>query len=187
MSSAKSAPFIKGERIALRPLQTSDVGPRYLAWMNDPEVTRFLEARFGHWTLEELAEFVAGRSKAVDDYLFAIVDQNGARHVGNIRLGPISRVHGTASVALMIGERACWGQGYGTEAIRLICKLAFEDLGIRRLTAGIYETNMGSIAAFKKVGFATEGCRRSHWRDGDRYVDGLLFGLLRTEWIEQNP
>jgi RimJ/RimL family protein N-acetyltransferase len=170
-----------GPRVALRPLGIADVTDTYLRWMTDPEVTQFLESRFRSVTRESLAAFVSEMEQNADSVMLAIVERDGDRHVGNIKIGPIDRPHEVADIGLLIGEKACWGRGYATEAIGLAVRYAFDRLRLRRLTAGAYANNLGSIRAFEKVGFRREGVRRQHYRCGDRYVDGVLLGLLRDE------
>ena len=46
-------------RVFLRELTVRDVSGRYAAWMNDPEVVRFTEARHASHTIESLRTFVA--------------------------------------------------------------------------------------------------------------------------------
>lgn len=73
-------------------------------------------------------------------------------------------------------------RGIVTEAVRQICRLAFDQLDIIRLTATVFSPNMASRRVLEKNGFRLEGTmRRSIWKDGNIY-DGLIYGLLREEW-----
>ena len=180
-------PVISGHRLILRPLTPEDVVPGYLAWMNDPGVTRFLESRFRSWSREDLEAYIQAERARDDSVLLAITLRDDGRHIGNIKLGPIDSNARRGAIGLLIGEGDCRGRGYGTQAIRLIVRHAFEDLGLHRVHAGCYATNVGSIAAFKKAGFREEGRQRQHWRDGETYVDGVLLGLLREEWCPERP
>ena len=184
MNAAAKNGVLDGECISLRPLRVEDVGPHYVRWMNDPEINRFLESRFRSWSHDDLVVFVRDHAGRRDAFIFAILEKASGRHVGNIKVGPVASAHGTASVGLLIGERSCWGKGYGTDAIRLACDYSFCTLRLRRLTAGAYATNTGALAAFRKAGFAVEGRQRQHRKDGDVYVDGILLGLMRTDWLE---
>src|SRR5207237_1367362 len=50
--------FHEGEHLVLRDVRISDVTDAYHAWMNDPEVTRYLEVRFFPHSKEDIAEYV---------------------------------------------------------------------------------------------------------------------------------
>ncbi len=167
--------------VYLRPLVDADAGERYLAWMNDPVTTQFLESRFTQWTRENLLEYVRrdARSDTVSSLAICLAESD--RHVGNIRLSSIDRYHGHAALGLIIGETDCRARGIGTSAIRLACAYAFDTLGLRRITAGCYASNKASLRAFEKAGFAIEGRLRRRWRDGDMFVDGIIVGLMRPE------
>jgi RimJ/RimL family protein N-acetyltransferase len=170
---------LTGERVALRPLTVDDVGERYLGWMRDPEVNQHLEARFGEHTLESLRAFVAAQSERTDTLLLAIVARETGEHVGNIKVGPLDPHHGTADVGLLIGERAWWGKGLGSEAIALATRLAAAELDARKLTASCYAANAGSAKAFMRAGWSAEGRRPAQFVGADGSVqDQLMFGTV---------
>ena len=173
--------FIEGERIYLREVRPSDVNENYYRWMNDPEVTRYLESRFYPNSMGRLREYVTSKMGNRDNVFLAIVLKEGDRHIGNIKLGPINWIHRFADVGILIGEKDCWGKGYGTEAIRLVVDYAFRKLNLHRLTAGVYAINQASVRAFLKAGFTEEGRRKSHTYCDGQYVDGILLGIVRTE------
>lgn len=174
-------PFIQGERLYLREVRPSDVNETYYRWMNDPEVTAYLESRFYPNALESLADYVQGKISDHDNLFLAIVLQEGHRHIGNIKLGPINWIHRFADVALLIGEKECWGRGYATEAIRLVVTHAFQELNLHKLTAGCYIANQGSYKAFLKAGFVQEGLLRQHFHCRGEYVDFWQLGIVRPE------
>jgi RimJ/RimL family protein N-acetyltransferase len=173
----------RGELIGLRPLQVEDVGERYLEWMRDPEVLRYLEARFAEHTLESLRAFVAANADRADTLLLAICAlEEDDRHIGNIKVGPLNPYHGTADVGLIIGERTWWGRGAGREAIAIATRLAAEHLGPRKLTASCYASHVGSAKAFLANGWTDEGRRPAQFVGDHGVEDQWLLGLvLRAE------
>jgi RimJ/RimL family protein N-acetyltransferase len=177
--------LVRGERIYLREMQLSDATEQYHRWMNDPDVIRFLESRFHPPSVDNLRETVALYAADPKTLFLAIVTTDTERHIGNIKIGPIDAHHGVAEVGLIVGEKECWGKGFATEAIRLVMQLAFAQLGLRRLTAGAYASNIASIRAFEKAGFSREGLRRRHYLCDGEYVDGVLMGVLRDEIVAE--
>lgn len=173
--------YLTGERLFLREVRPSDVTERYYGWMTDPEVYQFLESRFLPISQELLRDYVTSKLGDRNNAFFAIVTRQDDQHIGNIKLGPIDWVHRTADIGLLIGDRACWGKGYATEAIGLVVRYAFDLLNLRRLTAGCYDENVGSAKAFEKCGFQVEGRLRQHRFSRGAYSDVLLLGLVRGE------
>jgi ribosomal-protein-alanine N-acetyltransferase len=173
------SPFVSGRRLYLREVRLEDVNENYYRWMNDPEVTRFLESRFFPNSLESLRQYVIGKQGDRNNVFLAIVLHEGDRHIGNIKLGPIDWIHRLGEVGILIGAKDCWGNGYATEAIRLLSDYAFNRLDLYKLTAGCYGNNEGSTRAFEKAGFVREGVRKEHFFcDGVR-VDLILLGQVR--------
>lgn len=167
------------DHVALFQLTPDHVTDAYVGWMADPEVGRFLESRFSTHSRADIQAYVAGRL-AGDDLMLGIHSRVLDRHVGNIKLGPIQRRHGVGEIGIMIGDRQAWGRGIATAAIRLITGIAFEELGLRKLSAGCYASNIGSRKAFESADFTVEAVRPAHVLVDGRPDDAVLLGLAKT-------
>ena len=174
--------FIRGKQIYLREVRLSDVNENYYRWLNDPEVTRYLEVRFLPRSLENITKYVESMDGNADDVLLAICLKEGSRHMGNVRLGPVNWIHRFAEVSLLIGEKSMWRKGIGTEALCLMSRYAFDVLNLHKLRAGCYQENTGSAKAFLKAGFVQEGILKKHWYLNGRYQDEIVFGLCREDF-----
>ena len=179
MGNSNNSNFIEGKRIYLREVRILDVSEDYCQWMNDPDVIRYTESRFTPQSTEKIQAYVRRESENPDSVFMAIIEKEHDRHIGNIKIHRIDRYHLHAEVSIVIGKKECWGKGYGTEAIRLVVDFAFNTLNLRRLTAGVYANNIGSVRAFKKAGFCEEGLRKKHRFYKDAYVDEVLLGIAR--------
>jgi len=179
MSSRDATHFITGERIYLREVRLSDVNEDYYRWMNDPDVTQYLESRFYPNSLEGLRDYVTGKLGDRDNVFLAVVLKDGDRHIGNIKLGPINWIHRFADVGIMLGDKSSWGKGYASEAISLVVDYAFRKLNLHKVTAGCYCSNQRSLRAFEKAGFQVEGTLKEHYRLDGQYIDAMLLGITR--------
>jgi RimJ/RimL family protein N-acetyltransferase len=174
-----ATPFIDGMQIFLREVRLSDVDGNYCRWMNDPEITQYLESRFAPAPREYLREFVTTMQKGRDNLFLAIIAKDTGEHIGNIKLGPINWIHRSGDIGLLIGEKRYWGKGIATETIKLVVNYGFNALNLQKLTASCYSGNFGSVRAFEKVGFVHEGVRKSQFYSNGQYVDQILLGLMR--------
>ena len=170
--------FLQAERLYLREVRPDDANETYYRWMNDPGVTRFLESRFAPHSRESLRDYIEGRNNNHDSVFLAIVLKAGDRHIGNLKLEPIHWVHRSADLGILLGERDCWGKGYATDAILLVTDYAFRVLNLRKLTAGCYAENTGSIKAFQKAGWIVEGSRKAQLYSGGSYSDQILLAAF---------
>ncbi|MDO8518155.1 MAG: GNAT family N-acetyltransferase [bacterium] len=153
----------KGNSIYLRSLTEDDFTERYLSWFCDPEVTRFLFAR--NITREDAVKHLRDGIKTGNWHMYAICEVKGGRHIGNIKIGPIDKHNGVSDLVTVIGERDAWGRGYGREAVGLATRVAFGELGIRKLSASIDSRNIGSIKAYTAAGFEVETSLKNQYRD----------------------
>ena len=80
-------------------------------------------------------------------------------------------------------DPAYTGQGYAAEAVRELITIAFDGLGLRRVTANCFADNEPSWRLMERVGMRREAhnVRDTLHRDGEWY-DGLIYALLADEW-----
>jgi [ribosomal protein S5]-alanine N-acetyltransferase len=179
--AAKSA-LVQGSRVCLRPLAREDLNARYLSWLNDPDVTRYMETGTFPTTAQDLEKFYNEVTGTRNQVILAVADQKSGQHIGNVKLGPIHWIHRCATFGIMIGEKKFWGRGAGLEATRLMVEYGFDRLNLRRIDLGVCAEHDAAVRCYERVGFKVEGrMRESLIRDG-KYVDRLWMGLLRSEY-----
>jgi RimJ/RimL family protein N-acetyltransferase len=172
----------RSTKIYLRPLERTDLNETYLAWLNDAEVTRYMETGTFPATMHDLEKFYEAVTGSRSEVIFAIADRKSDRHIGNVKLGPINWVHRHATFGIMIGEKGFWARGIGQEATRLAVEYAFERLNLNRVTLGVFAEHESAVRCYEDVGFRVEGrARQDLFQDGV-YKDRLWMGLLRSEY-----
>jgi len=180
MGDPGAAPFsASGPRLTLR-YATLEDAPALFEMARDPAVTRF----FSWGPYRRMAEpeaYIAGlegkreRGELLD---FLVVH---AEHgpVGVTGLSELSRRDRRATVGSWFGHR-WWGTGVNLESKAIIARLAFEHLGLTRLTAWANTRNGRSQVALERCGFRREGELAAWHRHGDQVHDVAVFGMLRT-------
>ncbi|MFM8454159.1 MAG: GNAT family N-acetyltransferase, partial [Gammaproteobacteria bacterium] len=104
------------------------------------------------------------------------------QHIGNIKLGFINTTHYLASISLFLGSRNSQGKGYGMQAINLLKNYAFDTIGLKKLTAGMYSDNIASLKAFLKSGFQLEGIFKNHYElSNGKRTDVFQLGCLNKQ------
>jgi len=170
--------MIHGERVRLRAIEREDI-PRFLKWLNDPGVRHYLSMYLPLSRAQE-EEWFERHLSDEGSRVFAIETAEG-EHIGNIGLHDINWKDSSADLGIFIGERGSWGQGYGTDAVRTLLGLAFQEMGLHRISLRVFDFNQRAIRCYQKCGFRQEGClREAHFTEG-RYHDVLLMGILARE------
>jgi RimJ/RimL family protein N-acetyltransferase len=173
--------MIRGSKTCLRALERDDL-PHFVRWINDPETRRFMMMRYP-LSLTEEEKWWEGFFERKDDHIFAIEAGDGT-YIGNIGLHGIERENRRALLGILIGEKAYWGQGYGTDATRAMLGWAFGYLNLHRVSLTVYAYNERAIRCYLKSGFRHEGAmRQARYVDG-QYYDELIMGILRDEFLE---
>jgi RimJ/RimL family protein N-acetyltransferase len=173
---------IVGALVALGPFVRDDIA-LYHRWLNDFEVTRFYLDTPRPQTLEERVAWYE-RLSAGDphDIDFAICELATMRPIGRVGLEEISYQHCRASFGILIGEKECWGKGYGTEATRLTLDYGFHTLGLHNIMLSVSSANTAAIRAYARAGFRVIGVRRECRREGERTLNSVFMDLLSTEF-----
>ncbi len=153
-------------------------------WYADPEVSRLTRYQDGPMPAEEVDRFFEARVAGPGSLALAIHRASDDRLIGTCAFSQLDGDNGSALFHITIGERDCWGHGYGSEATALMLDHAFGTLGLHRVALAVFAFNDRAIRAYQKVGFKLEGrSREAIWRGG-RFWDELQMSILDHEWRE---
>jgi RimJ/RimL family protein N-acetyltransferase len=180
--AAWRATMIEGTLVNLRSPEQADLA-RDHAWMNDGEVTRYLNRRY---PISLAAEDVwltaqAQAQQSYENLAFAIDTKDGV-HIGNISFHEVRPEDRKARLGIMIGDKGYWSKGYGADAIVTLLRFAFGEMNLHRVDLTVDAENARAIACYRKCGFVEEArLREERYRDGS-YRDQLIMGILRGEF-----
>lgn len=167
-------------RLYLRKFESSDITPVYLDALNDPSIIGQTEARHCTWDISSATEFVQQANEA-SSILFGVFLKNNNKPIGNIRLFNIHSVHRRAELSLLFYDKKEWSKGYATESVNAVIEYGFNTLGLHRIIADYYETNIASSKMFKKVGFVIEGVFKDHFLvEDNEFVDSIRVAKVNS-------
>jgi diamine N-acetyltransferase len=175
---------IVADKVALGPPRR-DLVPLYQRWINDFEVTRTLAAGMRPVTREAEEGWYERVSTSERDAVFTIYERTTLRPIGSTGLHNIDHFNRTADFGIVIGEKDCWGKGYGTEVTALVLDYGFTSLGLHNVMLSAYSHNERGIRAYTRAGFRIIGRRREAYRLSGRAHDVVLMDCLATEF--QSP
>jgi len=123
------------------------------------------------------------RKATSDDYLFfAVIDNASQRALGYAAYLNIHPAHRSIEVGSILFARTLQRTRGATEAMSLMARHAFEDLGYRRYEWKCNALNQPSRRAALRFGFTFEGIFRQHMIIKGRNRDTAWFSLLDREW-----
>jgi RimJ/RimL family protein N-acetyltransferase len=164
-------------------MRTEDL-PRFVEWLADREVTRWLAAVNEPPTLADEVDWYESTRANPDNVLWSIDTLEGDL-VGTIELRT-TPAHRRAELGIAIQDKSQWNKGLGEDAVRLVLEYGFDDLELNRIELTTDEANVRGRRCYEKCGFVQEGLLRRH-----RVVDGevgntLVMAILREEWEERD-
>ncbi len=170
-----------GHRVILRPIDVATDLKSCTRWINDPEVNQFIMAQ-GPITESAEREYLEGVGKDPYNIIFAIETLDTHRFIGTMGIHRINFVSRFATTGSLIGEKDCWGKGFGTDAKMLVLYHAFNALNLRKINSEVISYNERSAKCLIKCGYKEEGRRdQVHFRNGT-YWDQIQFGIFREQF-----
>lgn len=138
----------------LKPLVLEDAHDGYVNGLNDPEVNRYLvTVKKSLQTHKSVADFIQSNLDSKDSVLFGLWQHGASNHCGTLRLHGIEHFHKTANIGVCIFDKAAWGKGLGSKAIRTVSDWALKYFNLRWIEAGAYEYNIASQKTFTSAGY----------------------------------
>lgn len=173
--------LITGEKIYLKPLEENNI-KLITIWHNDNEImTLFALTKI---TGEEYwLDWFEKTDKDPNSIYFGIYTKNDDKIIGYIHLEQIYWHYKLCSdIGILIGEKDQWSKGYGTEAMHLMIKYAFEELDLHRLELMTFDFNTRGLRLWDKCGFKQEGIMRKARLVNGKWHDVIFMALLKEEY-----
>jgi [ribosomal protein S5]-alanine N-acetyltransferase len=179
--------ILETERLMLRRQQASDVTILTNLWA-DPEVTRYLGGPRERSWLQSVFEETAKNPFSETYDLWPVVEKKTGLLIGHCGLLE-KEIEGKPEIELnYIFFPSMWGRGYATEMGQAIQRLAFTQMGLKRLVALIAPGNQVSERVAVKVGMHFE---KEIVRPGGAtrklYIVAAGDGLIRRASRQENP
>jgi RimJ/RimL family protein N-acetyltransferase len=175
-------------RLTIRPVTKDDFEALWQIRRQE-SVGRWMTSMSSDW--DRFAEMMGDATRMAKTL---VIERDGVL-IGDLMIAPedpwaqTEVVEQAAGVQAEIGwciDPAVEGNGYATEAVRELIRVAFEELGLRRLVAHCFAANVASWRLMERVGMRREvhTVKESLHRSGE-WMDGMSYGLLAEEWVGQ--
>lgn len=102
-------------------------------------------------------------------------------YIGTVKIDKIDWCRGTAEDGILIGESRCHGQGYGTNAYKVLLDYAFNMLELKIIRGGCNEQNYSMRKIFEKLGY-----KKTHVAKKTDFVDNQWSNHVFYELKKEN-
>ena len=171
-------PF-EGERSRLRAREESDVDVFY-RWINDWQTVKFLGQRYPRsMTFER--QWMLGTESRYGEAQFMIETLDERRAIGWLGLHAATGEDRSATLGIAIGESDFLDGGYGSDAMRTACRVAFDVMNLHRVDLTVFDWNERAIRVYEKVGFQHEGVLRDAIYKAGRWNNLVHMSILEGE------
>jgi len=175
---------IRTPRLVLRPYALGDFDALHDI-QSRPGITRYLlfDTRDRDQVRTSLEQKVA--ACVLDDEggnltLAVVLPETGAL-IGDVTLFWLSRANRQGEIGYVLHPDH-GGQGYATEAARVLLRLGFEDLGLHRIIGRIDARNAPSARVLERLGMR----REAHFVQNEilkgEWTDEVVYAMLEDEW-----
>ena len=182
-----SAHLLHGDLVRLVAVDVGLLSNSFSRWSRDSYFWRLADTRparpiSGKGVKEFLEKELENKTTNLFWFMIETLDDN--RIIGDISLDGVDWPHGESFIGIEIGGRENWNLGYGTDAMRIALRYAFEELNLHRVSLNVFGYNPRAIRTYEKVGFQHEGVQREVLNRASERWDILYMGILQSEWLE---
>lgn len=170
-----------GDKVRLQKHLATDEAA-FVRWYTDAEIAHVLRH-----DLRPLSQFQAQGyfssivlPNSAHGTAWAIHENTSGNLVGSSAITEVDNKTGECLFRIVIGEKAAWGQGFGTDATRLVVAEAFERFKLHTVNLEVFAHNERAQRSYLRVGFHETG-RTVEWARDTR-LDVIAMKLTRDAW-----
>ena len=171
--------MLRGNRILLRPVERRDLNIFYEIW-SDEEVRKY----DGNYVLPPSKEYIVenfNRFLNLDKKYLSIINEKGVL-IGYITYEAAKNCCDVYTLGITIGK-GFWNRGYGEDSVKTLLKYLFSSKGAERVELEVIDFNVRASSCYKKCGFIEEGKKRKRCFSEGKYVDLLIMGIIKEEYV----
>ncbi|MGI8967564.1 MAG: GNAT family N-acetyltransferase [Chloroflexota bacterium] len=172
--------MLRGSKVILRAVEPSDY-PLMARWLNDEDVMLYWGLPGNTMSLPEVQRSEDVKLVRTNSRKYIVETLDGTP-IGQIDYYDLDWQVRSASVSIMIADPEFWGGGYGTDAMRTLLRYLFMQLGLRRVSLNVHESNERARHSYRKNGFVEEGIMRDWAYFDGHWTNGVLMSVLAEDF-----
>ena len=173
--------MLEGANFTLVPFTHEFVTDRYLSWLHDYKINKYL-VKAGHQTsLSDAKEYCEFLIQSPHDIFLAILINEYNLHIGNVRLGPIDFDSKVCKFSMIIGDVSYHGKGLATSIVKMCIDYVFDELNMNKFYLDVVSENKSAVRVYEKCNMIEEGFLKSHLKIGEITCDLKIFSIFNKK------
>jgi RimJ/RimL family protein N-acetyltransferase len=174
---------LAGRFVRLEPLDAARHGDDLWLALQGPDPALWDYLPYGPFASRApFDSWLAGNAASADPLFYAVIDMASQSAVGLLSYLRIAPWDGCIEIGHIAFGQAMQRTPASTEAVWLLARHAFDDLGYRRLEWKCNARNARSMRAAERLGFVYEGTFRQHMLVKGQNRDTAWFSIIDSEW-----
>jgi RimJ/RimL family protein N-acetyltransferase len=174
---------LTGRFVRLEPLDPGQHGDDLWLALQGPDPALWDYLPYGPFASREAFDaWLVGNAQSADPLFFSVIDLSSGRAVGLLSYLRITPKDGCIEIGHIAFGQAMQRTPGSTEAVWLLARHVFDDLGYRRLEWKCNALNARSMRAAERLGFVYEGLFRQHMVSKGHNRDTAWFAIIDGEW-----
>lgn len=174
--------MINGTKVILESVDSHHL-EQFREWRNNPDLRRYFRE------YREISDEMQKRwfDKVTNDQNqvnFSIKDKKSKNLIGHCGLYYINWRSRIGEFGIYIGNQKYRGGGYGSDALRQLCRYGFNELNLNKIWCEVYSNN-ASLDMYRHIGFVDEGVLRQNYYSEGKYWDSYILSMLENEYREK--
>lgn len=174
---------LPGRFVRLEPLDVVRHGDDLWLALQGPDSALWDYLAYGPFASRETFDaWLIGNAASADPLFYTVIDLASDRALGILSYLRIAPKDGCIEIGHIAFGKAMQRTPGSTEAVWLLARHAFDDLGFRRLEWKCNAKNARSMRAAERLGFSYEGLFRQHMIVKGQNRDTAWFSIIDGEW-----
>ena len=174
--------MIEGKKVLLGPVDTTHL-EQFRKWRNNPNLRKYFR-EYRERSDEMQRRWFEKITTDKNQVNFSIREKSTGSLIGHCGLYYIDWRNRTAEFGIYLGNKNLRGKGYGSEALRQLCRYGFNELNLNRIWCEVYSNNK-SLDMYRHIGFVDEGILRQNYYCEGKYLDSYILSMLESEYKER--
>ncbi len=171
--------------IRLEPFERSDF-QQLINWIdNEDLLIQWSGSLFSFPLTERSLDWYLKDSNIInesDAFTYKAVDIETGEVVGHISLGGLSWKNRSSRISRVFVSPVATQKGICQQMTRAALQIGFEELGLHRISLGVYENNKSALNCYLKTGFNIEGVSRDVLWHNNEFLSLVEMAILENEW-----